>query len=225
MDNRNHTSSPWRLSPQTRTKLTQLLREGAADATSPALTLTQAITALEEIRSAYLRGEELAARRKAPTPASTSKLIERVLTALRQLEARADSDTVRLMQEHAQPIRQALQDRLDVFAAWDAARKMHIGDSEGRPVRKVDGRGERKRILCGYIAKVWANAACEPDNLASRRRFAMAFLDAAGIDHPGANHPNRLDDWLGTPVDPLSMADHEAAADQARNVLVTPPPS
>lgn len=215
----------WSLRGEARTRLGELLKDGAGDAPSPGLTEDQAIMALEEIRGAYLKGEELARRRRAPTPANTIKLAERALEALRQLETRADADTVQLVRETVGPLRLALRNRLDELAAWAVARKEELPDSEGRPVRKVDARSERKRVLCGHIAMVWARAAREPGNETNRRRFAIAFLDAAGIDHPGENHPRQLDDWLSTPVNPLSTADHEAAADQARTVLANHPQS
>lgn len=214
----------WFLSEPAREQLTMLLHDGQAGTQQRHATVAEALTALEELRAAYFAGEALNQRNPAaaPTPAKTLRLIDNALRAMNALEHGADADTLAVVRPHSPPLRQALKDRRDVFIAWNLARKRGIPTCDGQSARKVDGRAERMRLLCGYIAQVWAQAALNPSNRKNRRQFAVKFMEAAGINHPGASHPKMLDDWLDTPVGPMPQGFHEAAAEQARAIIAPP---
>lgn len=204
MDGHNPSGAAWTLSATARDKLTALLREGATSSYTPPATIDQAITALVEALTAYFAGEAILKNnadigKKPPAVANAITLVDDALRALKRLEAGVDSDTLASVghskafpsdADHFVALYSALERRRDVLKQY----------------RKIDSRTETKRVLCGYISVIWRAAAHAPDNRTSRRRFAMVFLDAASIEHQGANHPEQLDGWLATPVGPLPLS-------------------
>lgn len=200
MDGKDSKSDSWRVAAETREHLISLLLTGQAGTYQPHFTPEQAITALVEARAAYFDGEailkdEAAIGKQPPTVATVIRLLDDALHALKRLEDGADSDTLALV-GHSK----AFPSDVDHFAALGHA----LADRRDELTRhrKTDSRTETRRVLCGYVSAIWQAAAHEPDNRTSRRRFAIVFLDAASIDHPGVNHPDALDDWLDTPVGP-----------------------
>lgn len=65
-----------------------------------------------------------------------------------------------------------------------------------RASRNPDARILYVRAICGWVGKCWSMAARDPADRLTRRRFAIRFLDACSIGHPGLEHPERLDPWL-----------------------------
>lgn len=165
-----------------------------------------ALRALEDARVAWFASEDALQGKIRVTPARTAKRIEETLRALQRLEDDADADTNQIIGQPLATLRTVLDRRVAIL--------------EVQPrVRKTDVRAEHKRFLCGRVNQVWRQCALHPEDGAARRRFAMLFLDDAGISHPGAQHPERLDEWLDTPVTPITPADLKAAAEQARALL------
>ncbi|MGH8148273.1 MAG: hypothetical protein ACREPY_18330 [Rhodanobacteraceae bacterium] len=199
-----------------RERLTALLLVSELDGYHPPAAVTDALKTLEEFREAYFKGEALHNRKNAPTPARSRHAIENLLGHINRFEAFADGDTLTAARPSLTALRKVLEDRCDVFDAWQMARERNLKTDDGKPFRKTDVRTERMRPLCGHIAIVWRMAAYEPSNRTHRRRFAVAFLDDAGIEHPGTSHPEMLDDWLDAPVEPMTPELNAAAACDGR---------
>jgi len=195
----NQNASAWELPSRVHAKLGRLLQ-------SPSVPLEQVLEALNELARGYFQAEEATKGTVSLTPSAVNRRIAEVLEALRHLETEADATTDQLIQAPLHTLRKVLEDRQAVLKA-----QPHC--------RKTDARAEPKRVLCGYINCLWQRAAHQPGDTLNRRHFAMLFLDAAGIDHPGHNNPERLDEWLDTSVGSIPPGVHERAAENARSIL------
>lgn len=165
-----------------------------------------ALRALEEVHAAYFASEDALQGKVCVTPARTAQRIKQTLRALQCLEDDADADTNQIIEQPITTLRALLDKRLAILRV-----QPHV--------RRTDVRAEHKRYLCGVISLIWNQCALRPEDKADRRRFAVLFLDYAGIPHPGAQHPERLDMWLDTSSTPITADDLGSAAEQARALL------
>lgn len=207
------------LSSAARRRLIRLLLDGTPKGPQPTIDSVVAWKLLQECETAYFKGEQLRDRAHAPTPAKSVVLIDKALRALSALKAGAGADTLNVTRPHLAALRDALVDRRDTLKGWQLARNAGLTCDDGQPIRKPDARTESMRVLGGHLGFIWGLAAVDRSNRNKRRRFAMAFLDAAGIEHPGASHPATLDQWLDSGAGPLSQEANRAAAVQARKIM------
>lgn len=200
MDNQHCT---WTLPPSVRAAMAASLKPSERGT---------AFQALCEIYLAYHSAENETRGLVGPTPSDVKRLISDALKALQRLEQGADADTLQIIEEPLNRLVQGLAQRRQILSAYGKG-----------GIRKTDSRTEHERVCCGMLSLVWGKCALTPTDRRARRKFAILFLDAAGIAHPGREHPERLDDWLDTPVDSVQIECVQKAAQQASEILKDTP--
>ena len=165
-----------------------------------------ALACLEELKNSYFKAREQVKR----LPATDIKYVLRVLrraaknpssAARLKDKTRLDADSILLLglDKLLTPTPQQILERISVLENY---RKLH--------------RVELERLHCGYLRLLYVKYGCDANDHAQRRAFVAAALDLAEIAYPDPNkNPGRLDDWINTPVEPLSAEAHKIASQQA----------
>ena len=218
MNGQDSSVAAWSLPAATRTRLIALLVAGT-DNPTPLLTPEQAMTALCEARADYFNGEALRDKRNPPTPARSRHAINTLLGQIKRFELLSDADTVAVARPGLEALSAALEDRRDVLQAWALARDAGWTQDNNESIRKTDARTENIRILCGFVWRIWQGASHDPDNVTAWRNFTTAFLIAAECWSADDRHPERIDAWRLTPVEPMTQEANHAAATEARDVF------
>ena len=131
-------------------------------------------------------------RRAANNPTAASKLWEKKL--------RLDADTQNLLglDSNVTPTKELIEERIKVIEQY----------------RKTHG-VEVERHRCGTLGLIYKTYGKHPHDQGLRRAFVVKALTGI-INFPDPEkHPDRLDDWINTPVEQLSPDAHRIAAQQA----------
>lgn len=227
MDGKDSSAAVWTLPPDTCAKLEAMLLAGTTAPRRPDITADTALVMLEDM-GAYAwkhwrRRDDKRTSVGAPTPSLSRDVIENLLGHIKRFEAFADEDTRAAVAPHLSLLRKGLEERRDVLVAWEDARIARSDPKwtldNGDPIRKADARTERLRVLCGYVWRIWQNVSRDPDNVRAWRNFTITFLIAAECWSADDRHPERIDEWRLTPVEPMTPELNAAAAEDARAVI------
>lgn len=129
----------------------------------------------------------------------------RLAAKLQKKKNRLDNDTRDLLglDKNETPTRKAILERVGVIESY---RKLHGVELE--------------RYHCGWLRVIYERYGAHLGSRARLRAFVIDALTQADIHFPDPNkHPDRLDDWITTPIEqPIDPATHHKAAQQAKRL-------